>query len=190
MMPAAFAPRSAVSYVILTGVAGILPGLFAAEWDETTCSTMRWEGLGMRRTRSLRLLVVSVLAAVLGLLFVVPAATAYAGTQSSSLPVVSGAVVAPDAPTNPRVTQLTPTSVTFQWDHPQPWPQGCTLGIFQYSTYLDGQFYGYTYIGSPVGLVSRLRPGSTHELAVQARDNCSGLWSPLSDPLAVTTPAA
>lgn len=144
----------------------------------------------MRRTRSLRLLVVSVSAAVLGLLFVAPAATASAGNQPSALPVATDAVVAPDAPANLRVTQLTPTSVTFQWDHPQPWPQGCTLRIFQYSTYLDGQLYGYTYLGSPVGLVSRLQPGSTHELAVQARDNCSGLWSPLSDPLQITTPTA
>jgi hypothetical protein len=144
----------------------------------------------MRRTRFLRLLVVSVSAAVLGLLFVVPAATANAGNRQSSQAVASGTVEAPDAPTNLRVTQLTPTSVTFQWDHPQPWPQGCTLPIFQYSTYLDGQLHGYTYIGSPVGLVSRLQPGSTHELAVQARDNCSGLWSPLSNPLQVTTPTA
>lgn len=144
----------------------------------------------MRRTRSLRLLAVSVLAAILGLLFAAPAATAYPGNRLSSPPVVSDAVAAPDAPTNLRVTQLTPTSVTFQWDHPQPWPQGCTLRIFQYSTYLDGQFYGYTYLGSPVGLVSRLQPGSTHGLAVRARDNCSGLWSPLSEPLRITTPAA
>jgi hypothetical protein len=143
----------------------------------------------MRQTRSLRL-VISVLAAILGLLFVAPAATAYAVNRPPSLPVVSGAVGAPAAPANLRVTQLTPTSVTFQWDHPQPWPQGCTLRIFQYSIYLDGQLHGYTYLGSPVGLVSRLRPGSTHELAVRARDNCSGLWSPLSDPLPVTTPAA
>jgi hypothetical protein len=142
----------------------------------------------MRRTRSLRLLAVSVLAAILGLLFVAPAAMAYPG--NSSPPVASDAVAAPDAPTNLRVSQLTPTSVTFQWDHPQPWPQGCTLRIFQYSIYLDGQFYGYTYLGSPVGLVSRLQPGSTHGLAVQARDNCSGLWSPLSEPLQITTPAA
>jgi hypothetical protein len=151
---------------------------------------MSLEGLNMRQTRPLRLLVISVVAAILGLLFAAPAATAHAGSLPSSLSGASGAVVAPDAPANLRVTQLAPTSVTFQWDHPQPWPQGCTLRIFQYSTYLDGQFYGYTYIGSPVGLVSRLRPGSTHELAVKARDNCSGLWSPLSDPLRVTTPTA
>jgi hypothetical protein len=176
--------------MVLTGLAGILSGLLAAEWDGTARSTMGWEGLSMRRTRSLRLLVVSVSAAVLGLLFVAPAATAYAGNRPSSPPVAARAVEVPDAPANLRVTQLTPTSVTFQWDHPQPWPEGCTLRIFQYSTYLDGQFYGYTYIGSPVGLVSRLQPGTTHELAVQARDNCSGLWSPLSEPLPVTTPAA
>jgi hypothetical protein len=132
----------------------------------------------MRPTRSLRPLVVSVLAAILGLLFVAPAGA------------TSGIVVSPDAPANLRVTQLTPTSVTFQWDHPQPWPQGCTTRIFLYSVYLDGQFLGYTYLGSPVGLVSRLQPGSTHELAVQARDNCSGRSSPLSDPLSVTTPTA
>ena len=144
----------------------------------------------MRQTRSLRLLVVAVSATILGLLFVTPAATAHAGTRPSSLSGASGAVAAPHAPANLRVTRLTPTSVTFQWDHPQPWPQGCTLRIFQYSVYLDGQFQGYTYLGSPVGLVSRLRPGSTHRLAVQARDNCSGLLSPLSDPLVVTTPAA
>jgi hypothetical protein len=143
----------------------------------------------MRQTRSLRLLVVSA-ATVPGMLFVTPAATAHAGDRPSSLSRASGTVAAPHAPANLRVTRLTPTSVTFQWDHPQPWPQGCTLRIFQYSVFLDGRFLGYTYLGSPVGLVSRLRPGSTHQLAVQARDNCSGLSSPLSDPLPVTTPAA
>jgi hypothetical protein len=144
----------------------------------------------MRQTRSLRLLVVPMLAAALGLLFVAPAATAHAGNRPVSLPLASGSVEAPDAPANLRVTQLTPTTVTFQWDHPQPWPEGCTFRVFQYSIYLDGQLHGYTYPGSPVGLVAQLQPGSTHELAVQARDNCSGLWSPLSDPLLVTMPTA
>lgn len=145
----------------------------------------------MTQARSLRLVVISVFAAILGLLFVQPAATAQAAKRPSPPSRASGtvAVRAPDAPANLRVTQLTPTSVTFQWDHPQPWPQGCTLRIFQYSIYLDGQFYGYTYLGSPVGRVSRLQPGSNHELAVKARDNCNGLWSPLSDPLPVATPA-
>jgi hypothetical protein len=175
--------------VILTGLAGILPGLVAAEWDGTLHSPRRVEGLSMGQTRSVRLLVISAFAAILGLLFVAPAATAYEGNRPSSLSGVYGTVAAPDAPANLRVTRLTPTSVTFQWDHPQPWPQGCTLRIFQYAVYLDGQFYGYTYLGSPVGLVSRLQPGSRHELAVRARDNCSGLWSPLSDPLSVRTPA-
>jgi hypothetical protein len=144
----------------------------------------------MRQTRSFRQPVVSMLAATLALLFVTPAATAHARNRPASLSAAFGAVAAPHAPGNLRVTRLTPTSVTFQWDHPQPWPQGCTLRIFQYSVYLDGQVHGYTYLGSPVGLVSRLQPGSTHELAVQARDNCSGLWSPLSTPLPVTTPPA
>jgi hypothetical protein len=144
----------------------------------------------MPQTRSLRLVVVSVSAAILGLLFAQPAATAQAGKRPSPPSRASSAVAAPDAPANLRVTQLTPTSVTFQWDHPQPWPQGCTLPIFLYSVYVDGQFYGYTYLGSPVGRVSRLQPGSTHELAVKARDNCSGLWSTLSDGLRVTLPAA
>jgi hypothetical protein len=141
----------------------------------------------MTQTRSLRVLAVSAFTAILVLVLVAPTATASAGNRLSA---ASDAVAAPAAPANLRVTQLTPTSVTFQWDHPQPWPQGCTLGIFQYAVYLDGRFYGYTYLGSPVGLVSRLRPGSTHELAVRARDNCSGLWSPRSHPLPVTTPTA
>jgi hypothetical protein len=41
-MPAASTP-GVVSYMILTGLAGILPGLIAAEWDGTARSTMSWE---------------------------------------------------------------------------------------------------------------------------------------------------
>jgi hypothetical protein len=175
--------------MVLTASAKVLLGLMVAN-GMNPHAIDEWEGRSMTHTRSLRVLVVSAFTAILGLVLVAPTATASAGNRPSPLSAASGAVAAPAAPANLRVTQLTPTSVTFQWDHPQPWPQGCTLRIFQYSVYLDGRFYGYTYLGSPVGLVSRLRPGSTHELAVQARDNCSGLWSPRSRPLPVTTPTA
>jgi hypothetical protein len=50
-----------------------------------------------------------------------------------------------------------------------------------------GVFRGWTYLGSPVGLVASLRPGTTFRLAAQGRDNCTGATSPLSEPLRVTT---
>lgn len=57
-----------------------------------------------------------------------------------------------------------------------------------YAVFVDGAFRGWTYVGSPVGFVARLRSGTTYELAVRGRDNCTGLTSPLSEPLIVTTP--
>jgi hypothetical protein len=53
---------------------------------------------------------------------------------------------------------------------------------------VNARFHGWTYLGSPVAYVANLRPGTTYQLAVQGRDNCSGATSPLSEPLIVTTP--
>jgi hypothetical protein len=129
----------------------------------------------MTQKRFLRLVLACTLAGTLALV-ATPAAEA------------ASTAAAPTAPTNLRVTGLTPTTVTFQWDHSQGAQPGCTLQLILYAVYRDGQFLGWTYLGSPVGLVGGLRPGGTYRLAVQGRDNCSGQLSPLSKPLTVTTP--
>jgi hypothetical protein len=92
------------------------------------------------------------------------------------------------APTNLRVTGLTPTSVTFQWDHSQGATGGCTLPIFLYYVHQDGAYRGSTYLGSPVAFAAGLAPGGTYTFTVQGRDNCSGRTTPFSAPLIVTTP--
>jgi hypothetical protein len=123
-------------------------------------------------------------ACVAGLLGSAPA-LATATSAPASAP--ASAVARLTAPTNLRVTQLTRTSVTFQWEHSRGNQPGCVLPIVMYAVYVDGVLRGWTYLGSPVGFVARLRPGTTYVLAVQGRDNCTGATSALSEPLRVTT---
>lgn len=142
----------------------------------------------MAGARWLRVAFVAALASSVGLPFAAPAASASPVQRPQA---VHRAVtqVTVTAPTNLRVTRLTATSVTFQWDHSQGVQPGCTLSVILYAVFLNGRFLGWTYLGSPVGFVAGLRPATTYELAVQGRDNCSGRMSPLSEPLIVTTPA-
>jgi hypothetical protein len=127
-------------------------------------------------------------ACVAGIVATTPAlATANPTAVPASASARAAVGVQLTAPTNVRVTQLTRTSVTFQWDHSRGNQPGCTLPIVMYAVYVDGAFRGWTYLGSPVGFVSRLLPATTYQLAVQGRDNCTGATSPLSEPLRVTT---
>jgi hypothetical protein len=98
------------------------------------------------------------------------------------------ATAGPTAPTNLRVTGLTSTSVTFQWDHSQGTTGGCTIPIAIYYVYMNGVLRGSTYLGSPVAFAAGLQPGGTYSFTVQGRDNCSGRMSSFSEPLVVTTP--
>jgi hypothetical protein len=123
-------------------------------------------------------------ACVAGLFCSAPAVAAVTPAPASAPASVAAG---PTAPTNLRVTQLTRTSVTFQWDHSRGNQAGCVLPIVMYAVYVDGVFRGWTYLGSPVGFVARLRPGTTYVLAVRGRDNCTGATSPLSEPLPITT---
>jgi hypothetical protein len=127
-------------------------------------------------------------ATVAGLLGSAPAPAAGTPTAVPASASTPTSVATPlTAPTNLRVTQQTRTSVTFQWDHSRGNQPGCVLPIVMYAVYVDGVFRGWTYLGSPVGFVAQLRPGTTYRLAVLGRDNCTGATSPLSEPLRVTT---
>jgi len=117
-------------------------------------------------------------------------APALASASPMTVPAAAAASVnaaGPTAPTNLRVTQLARTSVLFQWDHSQGNQPGCTVPIVMYAIFVNGVLHGWTLYGSPVGYVAQLRPGTTYRLAVLGRDNCTGLISPLSEPLTVTT---
>ena len=92
-----------------------------------------------------------------------------------------------DRTDEPSREQLARTSVLFQWDHSQGNQPGCTVPIVMYAIFVNGVLHGWTLYGSPVGYVAQLRPGTTYRLAVLGRDNCTGLISPLSEPLTVTT---
>ncbi len=142
----------------------------------------------MISTRTLRVAAVSAVACAAGLLLPAPAATA-GPSHPAARDVVRPSATAPTAPSNLRVTRLTSTSVTFQWDHSRGATGGCTVPLVLYSIFVDGVFRGSTFWGSPVGHVAGLRPGVTYSLTVKGRDNCSGLESPPSEPLVVTTPA-
>src|SRR5688572_22197220 len=131
-------------------------------------------------TKTLRRLTIA--AALVGGMGLVAAAPAAAHSHATL------AQTTVTAPTNLQVTALTRTSVTFHWDHSQGATPGCTLQLILYSVFVNGRFHGWTYLGSPVAHVANLRPGTTYRLAVQGRDNCSGVTSPLSEPLIVTTP--
>jgi hypothetical protein len=91
-------------------------------------------------------------------------------------------------PTNLRVRTVSSTSVTFEWDHAQTPTTTCVpLAIFLYEVYQDGTFLGYTYLGSPVAAASGLQPGRAYRFTVRGRDNCSGAYTPMSEPLVVVT---
>jgi hypothetical protein len=139
----------------------------------------------VRARYRMAVLVIATAAGLLGSAPAFAAANPTAVPASASAPI--GVAVQLTAPTNLRVTQLTRTSVTFQWDHSRGNQPGCVLPIVMYAVYVDGVFRGWTYLGSPVGFVAQLRPGTTYRLAVQGRDNCTGATSPLSEPLRVTT---
>jgi hypothetical protein len=151
-------------------------------------ASQRTKGQRMARLRARYRIAVVGAACVAGKLGAAPArATAQPAALPAPAAARAGAAVQLSAPTNLRVTQLTRTSVTFQWDHSRGNQSGCVLPIVMYAVYVDGVFRGWTYLGSPVGFVARLRPGTTYRLAVQGRDNCTGATSPLSEPLRVTT---
>jgi hypothetical protein len=138
----------------------------------------------MARTRARYRMAVIGTACVASMLLSAPA---FAGATPAQPSAPTAVATGPTAPTNLRVTQLTRTSVTFQWDHSRGNQTGCVLPIVMYAVYVDGVLRGWTYLGSPVGFVARLRPGTTYVLAVQGRDNCTGATSPLSEPLPITT---
>jgi hypothetical protein len=124
--------------------------------------------------------------ALAGLAVMLPTASAVPAAAAADRGAVTASAFTP--PTNLRVRSVAPTSVVFEWDHALEATPGCTLRIFLYAVYRDGQFVGWTHWGSPVGAVFNLRPGTTYRLHVQGRDNCSGQLTPLSQPLFVTTP--
>ena len=115
-----------------------------------------------------------------------PRRTTTTAIPTTTAPTLPAADLVP--PSNLRVTGLTPTSVTFQWDHAQGYTGGCTFAFFQYDVYRDGTYQGSTLWGSPVAASSGLQPGRAYSFAVQARDNCSGRYTDFSEPLLVTTP--
>jgi hypothetical protein len=141
----------------------------------------------MARTRARYRIALVGVACVAGLLGSPSALAAQPDAVAASTSARVSAAVQLTAPTNLRATQVTRTSVTFQWDHSRGNQPGCVLPIVLYAVYVDGVFRGWTYLGSPVGFVARLRPGTTYRLAVRGRDNCTGATSPLSEPLRVTT---
>ena len=95
------------------------------------------------------------------------------------------------APTNLRLIAVAPTSVSFEWDSAvlvgQP---GCSFPWVFFHVYDDGVFVATTsWLYPPTQQqINGLAPGTTHRFQVQARDNCTGALSPLSEPLVVTTP--
>jgi hypothetical protein len=141
----------------------------------------------MSTARARYRMAVLVVATAAGLLGSAPAFAANPAAVPASASAPISVAVRLTAPTNLRVTQLSRTSVTFHWDHSRGNQPGCVLPIVMYAIYVDGVFRGWTYLGSPVGFVAQLRPGTTYRLAVQGRDNCTGATSPLSQPLRVTT---
>jgi hypothetical protein len=142
----------------------------------------------MIRTRLSLAALAAALTSMVGLLAIATAATASPVRQQPQVTASAATSSAVTAPTNLRVRQLTATSVTFEWDHSQGATPGCTLSLILYTIYVNGKFHGWTYWGSPVGLVAQLRPATTYKLQVQGQDNCSGNLSPLSQPLIITTP--
>jgi hypothetical protein len=142
----------------------------------------------MTKARAVRVIISSTIACLVGTVSSAPAAFAGVDQASAARGTAQVAVTTITAPTNLRVTRLTTTSVTFQWDHSRDAQPGCTVRIIHYAVFVDGAFRGWTYLGSPVAQVSGLRPGTTHEFTVQGRDNCTGVSSPLSAPLTVTLP--
>ena len=94
------------------------------------------------------------------------------------------------APTNLRLIAAAPTSVSFEWDYEVVGQPGCSFPYVFFHVYDDGVFLATTSWLGPwtQKQINGLTPGTTHRFQVQARDNCTGTLSPLSEPLVVTTP--
>lgn len=94
------------------------------------------------------------------------------------------------APTNLRLIAAAPTSVSFEWDYGVVGQPGCSFPYVFFHVYDDGVFLATTSWLGPwtQKQINLLTPGTTHRYQVQARDNCTGSLSPLSEPLVVTTP--
>jgi hypothetical protein len=112
------------------------------------------------------------------------------GTSAPPAPAPAPAPASLPAPTNLRLIAVAPTSVSFAWDSVVVGQPGCSFPYVFFHVYDDAAFLTTTsWLGPPTQQqINGLTPGTTHLFQVQARDNCTGTLSPLSEPLVITTP--